>query len=201
MKVTIKFDVNLATRIAVFGASTYGLSESAFSEAGPATATAAAGPSLGDAPISLLAEIFGYTSDGDWIQISDGGAGLALARRGPQTRCANGFLLPNSDTIWPRLWLGVSMDQIIAMVPDDGTSAFKEFRGANLQWFAESESLEYVRLEVRLVDSGLSISYCATSARSLPGPISNAFTIPWAILILRYPDLGRLNPRAKKHRC
>ena len=93
------------------------------------------------------------------------------------------------------------------MVPHDGTSASRDFGGgtrASLETREEGVSFDHLRLKARLVDCGLELSYEATGAIAptsldLPGMLAAKFTIPWEVLILRYPVLGRLNPRANKH--
>ena len=205
-RVKIRFAVNRATRIAMFGTYFSGLQEAELLDAPPTVA--AVSPRLADAPVALTGEIYGYGSDGRWISIFDGDTGIALDRhRSPPRRYTNGFLAYAADQQWPRLWLrGLDMTELVATT--DGETTRLELQGGSLQWSDEMSTIDHARIDYRLTDCGLELSYHAEGPATQGQAdqrerISGRLTIPWEILILRYPGLGGGNPRAAKHhmRC
>ena len=196
--------VNRATRIAMFGTHFIGFPEDELSDMPPTMATASL--RLADAPVGLTGEIYGYGSDGRWIRIfdSDSDSGIALDRHRPPRRYANGFLAHPGDPQWPRIWLS-RLDMTKLEATTEGETTRLELQGGSLQWSDEMSTIDHARIDYRLTDCGLELSYHAEG----PVPQGQAdqrerifgqLTIPWEILILRYPGLAGANPGAAKHR-
>lgn len=210
-KLTVEFDVNIATRIAMFGTRLDGRELLEHAQSGLILPMADdENPSLANAPIALSGEIFGYDTGGDLIGIYESHHAspcIALTRCRLRKRHANGFLSVDQNPVWPRLWFyGFDMTRLIDVVRGHGKSASIELRDGwygFIEWHREegSVSIEHARIDLRLADRGFEFSYSAGGKPPenprLPRLISGKFTIPWEILILRYPRLGRYNPRAK----
>ncbi len=197
----------------MFGTIFLGFRDHALLEPAPGPATAAENPKLGDAPVTLSGGIFGYDSGGGWINIFDSRSFprcVVLTRCRPQQRYANGFLSSDTAPIGPTVsFIGLDMTQIIDAALGNGRCGFIELRDGwfgSLMWHREEHAdIEHARIELRLADCGLEFSYYAASTKPRENPdhprsVSGKFTIPWEILILRYPRLGCHNPRAKMHR-
>ena len=188
-RVACKFDVNLPTRIAAFGGGKYDCPDSAISPTSPVGALVGPRPKLSETPISLAGQILAQTAGNGWLAISDEGSALSLVPCHDLSRGRNGFVVSCASQAYPRIWLGIALDQIISMTPLEGKSVSKEVSQYCIKGYADGANMEQGQIQARLVDCGLELS------NSLTGK----FTISWEILILRYPKIGRLNPRAKKY--
>jgi len=208
-RVKIKFEVDAATRVAMFGTPFPDLQRGVSSDAAPVRLTSTAGLRLIDAPVSLGGRTFGYAKNDVWIGIFESESpapSLVLDRYGQQQRYANGFLADDYNPIWPRLWLaGWNLSQMIELLLGGGRGARIELRDGYFghweEWHEEMQSIELAQIEIRLIDCGLEISYDVTlEGNEKPEDARGKFTLPWELLLLRYPRVGHLNPRASKHR-
>jgi hypothetical protein len=213
-RVTVELHVNAASRVAMFGALLPELSDAEPSDAPAPRAIPSLSPKLADAPVSRSGSIFGYGRNGAWIGLYEGDdlCTLMLDPVEPPRRSVDGFLVEDAHHFSPRLWFcGWDVDRLIEVLWGNGESACIEFHDGyfgSLNWPGPgpNTSIAQGRIELRLIDRGLEFSYHVTvdidddeeTGAAHQEVRSDVVTIPWEILILRYPRIGCLNPRAKR---
>lgn len=192
-RITLSFEVDPITRIACFGSYVPSLiRESEGLPVAPPRSTLAA-LNIENATVGVFTA---FAVDGDrWVNFHERdheNRGISITEHGPPTRTAEGFLNDSRDYRWPRVSLyGIDLGLISSQMIRSRAyrMIFSNGHFGALTYHREepSEEITEAEIEVKLTQKGLELFYQLRGPAIKPGQ----FTLPWELLILRYPAFCR----------
>ncbi len=191
-RIAVEFTVNNATRTACYGALFK--NRAAEGDGTPAAPefSDASDLNIERAPVGPVAQF--AICDGRWISFGDHDGlypSIALTEHSHVTRLPNGFL-SHGNYVWPRTWLrGVDFLALAKVlgggpVRVSGSSIIGSRSNDGREGWSESSSETAV--ELSLGKEGLSLDYFL---KIKDRPVHGRTTLPWELLILRYPALAK----------
>lgn len=215
-RIAMTFEVDAATRAASCGFPGLDASDEASAKPIELTRSSLLDFRLEDAPIGRDGRLYAYTPAGGLVSLYDGGPGvIALSPTVRLKRGPSGFVADYGHHVWPRIWLhafdiNAVVDAIrstskLTMELNDGYFGDLQQHHGFYECYEKTPNqwIQRARLQFGLDLSGLSLSYdlfvqdLEPSLRGphSPGWLQGRFTLPWELLIIRFPVLT--NDRAK----
>ena len=209
-RIDIEFAVDLATRVAAFHAAYITSEACATIDSENPFSTTLTSLKLASAPINTMGEIFGVMSNGQWVSIGTDRDSLLITPHYPKRRLANGFLLCDTGHKTPSISLrGIALTtllrglwrelkHIVTFEWKNGTfGSLIQNRGFHESYKkAPQQLIQHVVLDCRVTMKGLELAYRlyitdldVTQSDYKAGWLEDMLTIPWEIVVLRYPDL------------
>lgn len=200
---SLQFKVDPISRVAAFGGYSNAIGERGDRTITKARASALNDVRLSDAPVGFNNTVFGVDRRGQWVRFyetskqSEQGRFASMSFEQPV--CAKRYesgLMESGDYSWPRVtFRGLDLGLVRASMI--GTTRFslllpKGFSG-QLYWGGpdghRNEKPMEARLSFELTMRGLEIGYEALFDPSpREGALVGELTLPWEVLILRYPE-------------
>lgn len=207
-RIEIAFAVDIATRVASFHAA-HIASETQVADSPTPFGSTLKTLTLATAPIDTLGRMFAVSASGQWTSFETESGRISLTPHHAKKRLANGFLLCDTRNKVPSVSLtAVGIDSLlrplwreraVTLELRDGTFGFLIQDRAFHETFSQPaprQMIEHVLLKLSVDIKGLQFSYRVyvtdldVSQREYePGWLQDTLTIPWEIVILRFPEL------------
>jgi hypothetical protein len=208
-RIEIAFSIDLATRVAAFHAANITSETQATDSANPFISTLST-LTLATAPINTMGQVFGIMRKGQWATLETENGRILITPHYAKKRLANGFLLCDTghkppsvslsqlaiDTLLRPLWR--EPKRLVSLEMKDGTfgSLIQDRAFHEMYQPVPLQMIRNALLELRVDIKGLQLSYrlyvtdLDVSQKDYKADwLEDRLTIPWEIVILRFPEL------------